>query len=333
MIARKMATMLAVVLPVLGALCAAPVAHAQEYPNKPIRIVVGFPPGGGNDISARLLASKLGPALGQQVIVENRPGAAGHVGAGLVAKADPDGYTLFFTTAGVICIAPHFRKEMTFKPIDDFEFISFMSDYHNVIITHAGMNAKDMKGFVEAVKAAPGKYNAATAGLGALQHIYFIVQNDLLGLKMELINYAGVVQANSSVANKETAIAFSALASVKGQIESGQVVPLAVISPKRSAVLPNVPTIVEAGYPDILKNGSWGGRQFVMAPKGTPRAIVDKLNAAINKAMQDPEMKTKLAELGLEDISSMAPEKVRDEVKAEHDTWGALIKKYNIKAE
>jgi tripartite-type tricarboxylate transporter receptor subunit TctC len=311
----------------------APAAQAQDYPNKPIRIVVGFTPGGGNDISARLLASKLGPVLGQQIIVENRPGAGGHVGAGMVAKADPDGYTLFFTTAGVICIVPHFRKEMPFHPINDFEYISFMSDYHNVLITHPEMGAKDMKSFVEKVKAAPGKYNAATAGLGALQHIYFIVQNDLLGLKMELINYAGAAPANNSVVNKETALSFSALATVKGQIESGQVVPLAVMSPKRSPVLPNVPTISEAGYPDILKNGSWGGRQFVLAPKGTPRAIVDKLNAAINKALQDPEMKTKLAELGLEDISSMAPEKVRAEVKAEYDTWGALIKKYDIKAE
>ncbi len=121
--------------------------------------------------------------LGQQVIVENRPGAGGHVGAGLVAKADPDGYTCFFTTAGVICIVPHFRKDMPFHAINDFEFISFMSDYHNVLITHPGVGAKDMKSFVEIVKAAPGKYNASTAGLGALQHIYFIVQNDLLGLK------------------------------------------------------------------------------------------------------------------------------------------------------
>jgi tripartite-type tricarboxylate transporter receptor subunit TctC len=206
-----------------------------------------------------------------------------------------------------------------------------MSDYQNVLITHPGMGVKDMKGFVEKVKAEPGKYNASTAGLGALQHIYFIVQNDLLGLKMEFINYNGAAPANNSVVNKETAIGFSAVASVKGQIESGQAVPLAVMSPKRSPVLPDVPTIAEAGYPEILKNGSWGGRQFVLAPKGTPRAIVDKLNASINKALQDPEMKTKLAELGLEDISSMAPEKVRAEVKAEHDTWGALIKKYDIK--
>lgn len=306
-------------------------AKAQDYPNKPIRIVVGFTPGGGNDISARLLASKLGPVLGVPVTVENRAGAGGHVGAGLVAKADPDGYTLFFTTAGVICIVPHFRKEMTFHPINDFEFISFMSDYHNVLITHPGMGVKDMKGFVEKVKAEPGKYNVSTAGMGALQHIYFIVQNDLLGLKMEFINYNGAAPANNSVVNKETAIGFSAVASVKGQIESGQAVPLAVMSPKRSSVLPNVPTIAEAGYPEILKNGSWGGRQFVLAPKGTPKAIVDKLNAAINKALQDPEMKTKLAELGLEDISSTPSAKVRDEVKAEYDTWGALIKKYDIK--
>ncbi len=330
---KTVLTALALMAQALAVLGTVPAAQAQDYPNKPIRIVVGFTPGGGNDISARLLAAKLGPVLGQQVIVENRPGAGGHVGAGLVAKADPDGYTLFFTTAGVICIVPHFRKDMPFHAINDFEFISFMSDYHNVLITHPEMGAKDMKTFVEKVKAAPGKYNAATAGLGALQHIYFIVQNDLLGLKMELINYAGAAPANNSVVNKETALSFSALASIKGQIASGQVVPLAVMSPKRSPVLPNVPTIVEAGYPDILKNGSWGGRQFVLAPKGTPRAIVDKLNAAINKAMQEPDMKAKLAELGLEDISSMAPEKVRAEVKAEFDTWGALIKKYDIKAE
>jgi tripartite-type tricarboxylate transporter receptor subunit TctC len=306
-------------------------AKAQDYPNKPIRIVVGFAPGGGNDISARLLATKLGPVLGVPITVENRPGAGGHVGAGMVAKADADGYTLFFTTAGVICIVPHFRKEMTFHPINDFEYIAFMSDYQNVLITHPGMGVKDMKGFVDKVKAEPGKYNASTAGMGALQHIYFIVQNDLLGLKMEFINYNGAGPANNSVVNKETAIGFSAVASIKGQIESNQVVPLAVMSPKRSPVLPNVPTIAEAGYPDILKNGSWGGRQFVLAPKGTPRAIVDKLNAAINKALQDPEMKTKLAELGLEDISSMAPEKVRDEVRTEYETWGTLIKKYDIK--
>ncbi len=119
-----------------------------------------------------------------------------------------------------------------------------------------------------------------------------------------MINYPGAAPANNSVVNKETAIGFSAVASVKGQVESGQAIALAVMSPKRSPVLPNVPTIAEAGYPEILKNGSWGGRQFVLAPKGTPRAIVDKLNAAINKAMQEPDMKVKLAELGLEDISA-----------------------------
>lgn len=323
--------MLAAMLPALVTLSAAPVAQAQEYPNKPIRIVVGFAPGGGNDISARLLASKLGPILGVPVTVENRPGAGGHVGANLVTKADPDGYTLFFTTAGVICIVPHFRKEMTFHPINDFEYISFMSDYQNVIITHAGMGVKDMKGFVEKVKAEPGKYNASTAGLGALQHIYFIVQNDLLGLKMEFINYNGQAPANNSIVTKDTAVGFSSVGTAKPLIESGQVIPLAVVSAQRSPAAPNIPTIVEAGYPDILKSGLWGGRQFVMAPKGTPRAIVDKLNAAISKALKEPDMSAKLAELGLQDISNMAPEKVRDEVRKEYETWGAIIKKYDIK--
>jgi tripartite-type tricarboxylate transporter receptor subunit TctC len=331
MIARKLAKVLAAILPVLVVLFAAPAAQAQDYPNKPIRIVVGFAPGGGNDVSARLLASKLGPLLGVPITVENRPGAGGHVGAGMVAKAEPDGYTLFFTTAGVICIVPHFRKEMTFHPINDFEFISFMSDYHNVIITHPGMGVKDMKGFVDKVKAEPGKYNASTAGLGALQHIYFIVQNNLLGLKMEFINYNGQAPANNSVVSKDTAVGFSSVGTARSMIESGQVIPLAVTSPQRSPLVPNVPTIVEAGYPEILKNGLWGGRQFVMAPKGTPRPIIDKLNAAISKALKDPDMTAKLAELGLQDISNMAPEKVRDEVRTEYETWGGLIKKYDIK--
>jgi tripartite-type tricarboxylate transporter receptor subunit TctC len=330
MFARKMMVVLAAILPALVALHA-PAATAQDYPNKPIRIVVGFAPGGGNDVSARLLASKLGPLLGVPITVENRPGAGGHVGAGMVAKAEPDGYTLFFTTAGVICIVPHFRKEMAFHPINDFEYISFMSDYHNVIITHPGMGVKDMKGFVEKVKAEPGKYNASTAGLGALQHIYFIVQNDLLGLKMEFINYNGQAPANNSVMSKDTAVGFSSVGTAKGMIESGQVIPLAVASPQRSPLVPNVPTIIEAGYPEILKSGLWGGRQFVMAPKGTPRPIIDKLNAAISKALKDPDMTAKLADLGLQDISNMAPEKVRDEVRTEYETWGGLIKKYDIK--
>jgi tripartite-type tricarboxylate transporter receptor subunit TctC len=331
MITRRLLTALAAVLPVAASLLTVPAAQAQEYPNKPIRIVVGFAPGGGNDVSARLLASKLGPLLGVPITVENRPGAGGHVGAGLVAKADPDGYTLFFTTAGVICIVPHFRKEMTFHPINDFEYISFMSDYHNVIITHPGMGVKDMKGFVDKVKAEPGKYNASTAGLGALQHIYFIVQNDLLGLKMEFINYNGQAPANNSVMSKDTAVGFSSVGTARSMIESGQVIPLAVASAQRSSLVPNVPTLAEAGYPEVLKSGLWGGRQFVMAPKGTPRPIIDKLNAAISKALKEPDMTAKLAELGLQDISNMAPEKVRDEVRTEYETWGGLIKKYDIK--
>lgn len=305
-------------------------AKAQNYPNKPIRIVVGFAPGGVADVSARLISTKLGPELGVPITVENRPGAAGHVGAGVVAKSDPDGYTLFFTTPGTIGIAPHFRKDMAFHMINDFEFVSAMSNYHNVLVTNPNF-AKDMKTFVDKVKATPGKYNAATVGIGALQHIYFIVQNDVLGLKMEYINYNGPVQANASVGSNENAIAFSSVLGVKAQIESGLVFPVAVTGATRSKMLPNVPTLAEAGFADVAKAGAWGGRQSVMVPKGTPKPIIDKLHAAIHKVMQDPEIKTRLVELDLDDLSHIPSERVREEAKAEYENWGALIKKYDIK--
>jgi len=325
-------TRLAAAFVAIAGVLASP-AGAQTYPNKPIRLIVGFTPGGSNDVSARLLASKLSPLLGRSVVVDNRPGAGGHVGANLVAKAAPDGYTLFFTTAGVICVNPHFKPDMPFHPINDFEFVAFMSDYASVMATHPKLAVTDLRGFVAAAKAAPGKYNAATAGLGATQHIAFIVMNHLLDLKMELINYPGTAQATAAIVKGEVAVGIAAVSTMKSFIDAGSLVPLAVLRDKRSAVLPAVPTIVEAGFPEFLKNGSWGGRQFVLAPRGTPREIVAKLNGAIQQAMQDPDMKLKLRDLGQEDISGAAPEKVREIVKREYDTWGEVIRRYDIKAQ
>lgn len=305
-------------------------AKAQSYPTKSIRIIFGFGPGGPVDVTARLLASKLGPEFGVPIVVESRPGATGHIGAGLVAKSDPDGHTLYITTPGPVTIAPHFRKDMAFHMINDFEFISAVAGYHNVLLAHPNF-AKDMKTWVEKVKAAPGKYNAATNGIGALQHIYFIVQNDLLALKMEYINYNGAGPMINSVVTAENAIAFTSVVAGKAVIESGQLLPITVLSPTRSKMLPNVPTTAEQGFPEIGKAGNWFGRVFLMAPKGTPKPIVDKLNAAIHKAMQDPDFKAKFVEVDLDDLSHLSPETVRKEAAAEYENWGALIKKYDIK--
>jgi tripartite-type tricarboxylate transporter receptor subunit TctC len=317
----------------LAALVLAQPATAQDaYPARPVKILVGANAGGGTDIIARMLAEKFAESLKQPFVVENRPGASNTIAADLTAKAPADGYTMLVATNTGQAIAPHMLK-LAYDPLTQLAPVGLVVVVPNVLVVGDKVPVKDVKDLVALAKAKPGELRYASSGIGSTQHIAGEAFNQAAGVQNVHIPYKGSSQAHVDILGGNVEMMFDTTSSAMPQIKAGRFKPLAVTSPQRSPELPNVPTIAEAGYPEILKNGSWGGRQFVLAPKGTPRAIVDKLNAAINKAMQEPDMKAKLAELGLEDISSMAPEKVREEVKAEYDTWGALIKKYDIKAE
>lgn len=324
-------------LALLIALCAGvvsePALAQDQYPSRPIRLVVGFTPGAATDIMARLVATGMQSELGQPVVVENRPGAGGDVGAAYAAKAAPDGYTLMFNSTGTAAVGPHFKTGMSFHPIEDFDYVAPVADAKQVIAVSKGLGVTTLKDAIEKIKASPGKYNFGTAGLGGTQHIGIVILANLAGLKLEMINYPGIAGAVNALTTGETSIGMASVGTMRPPIEGNQIVPLAVVSDKRAPQVPNVPTIVEAGLPDYLKVTDLYVRLFVAAPKGTPEAVLNKLNAAVQKGIQRPEIKAKFDELGQETILNMTPAQTRDDMRKEFANWGATIKKFDIKAE
>ncbi len=309
-------------------------ASAQEsYPSRPIRMVVGYSPGAATDIMARLVATGLQAELGQPVIVENRPGANGDVGAAYAAKAAPDGYTLMFNSTGTAAVGPHFKPKMSFHPVEDFDYAAPVADAKQVIAVSKSLGVTTLKDAIDKIKASPGKYNYGTAGLGGTQHIGIVILANLAGLKLEAINYPGIAGAVNALTTGETSIGMASVGTMRPPIESNQIVPLAVVSDKRAPQLPNVPTIVEAGMPEYLNIKDIYVRLFVATPKGVPEPILNKLNAAVQKAIQRPEIKAKFDELGQEIILNLTPAQTRDAMRKEFATWGATIKKFDIKAE
>lgn len=329
MVTRQIALLFAL----CAAFCPHPTLAQDQYPSRPIRMIVGFTPGAATDIMARLVATGMQAELGQPVVVENRPGANGDVGAAYAAKAAPDGYTLMFNSTGTAAVGPHFKPAMSFHPVEDFDYVAPVADAKQVIAVSKSLGVTTLKDAIDKIKASPGKYNYGTAGLGGTQHIGIVILANLAGLKLEMINYPGIAGAVNALSSGETSIGMASVGTMRPPIESNQIVPLAIVSDKRARQLPNVPTIVEAGLPDYLKVTDLYVRLFVATPKGTPEAIRNKLNAAVQKGIQRPEIKAKFDELGQEIILDMTPDQTRDAMRKEFTTWGATIKKFDIKAE
>ena len=301
------------------------VSLAQAYPNKTIRIVVPFAPGGTSDILARAIGPKLTEAWGQPVVVENRAGANGNVGADFVAKAPADGYTLFLTDLSVLSINQSVYTNMTYDGIKDFAPVIMVSYSPHVLGVHPSVPANSVKELIEYAKANPGKLNFAISGTGGAPHLAGIAFAQRTGVKWAYIPYKGGSQAVADVAAGQANVIMNGMLATYPTVKSGRIKGLAVSSAQKVGSAPELPTIAE-----VLPGFETGSYQGIAAPAGTPREVVAKLNAEITRILATPEMKERLASQGTE-VRSGPPEALGAFLNAEKARWAQVIKESGIK--
>lgn len=317
-------------LAILTALCAAalapvPAAAQQTYPSKPIRLVVPYPAGGATDFFARLVFTRMSETLGQQVVVENRPGAGTAIGASEVARSAPDGYTLLLGDAGTYAFNPTLYKKLTYDPVRDFAPVSLTGRFALILAVNPSVNAKNVAEFVEAAKSRPGQINYGAPGPGSPIHLAMEFFRQRAGLDMTPIPYKGGADAMNDLLGGRISAMFPDIASGLPQIRAGKLRALAVASEKRVAALPDLPTIGESGYPGFE---AWAWQGFV-APAKTPRPVIDRLNAEFVKVTADPAVRQKLSESGFE-LQTSTPKQFADYMKAEIAKWAKVIRESNI---
>ncbi len=303
-------------------------AHAQTYPAKTIRIIVPYTPGGTSDILARSVGQKLNEAWGQPVIVENRAGANGNIGANLVAKSPADGYTLLLTDVGALAISPSVIPDLPFDPAKDFAPVVLISYSPHVLGVHPSVPAKTVKELIALAKSRPGQLNFATAGVGSAPHLAGVEFALRTGVQWTYVPYKGGSQALADVIAGHADVMFNGMLPVYPHIRGGRMRALAVSSPKRVAAAPEIPTVTESGLPGF-ETGSWQG---LLAPSGTPREIVLKLNAEMRRILGTAEMKAQLAEQGTE-VRADTPESLGQFIRNEIPRWAKVVKQSGIKVE
>ncbi len=277
----------------ISALTVAP-AWAQSYPNKPIRLVVPFAAGGSTDLVARMLAERMGPLLGQTVTVDNRGGAGGSLGADMVAKAAPDGYTILMGTVSTHGASPAIYKKLPYDPVKDFQPVTNVMSVPSVFVVHPKVPARSMREFIALAKAAPGKHTFASPGIGSLGHANVENFAHLAGIQLLHVPYKGAGPAlNDALAGQVDALTDN-LPSALPHIQAGRLRALAVLAPQRSSLLPDVPTYRELGFEDMTEGGWFG----LLAPAGTPQPVVNRLREATHKAMEDASFKAQAEKIG-----------------------------------
>jgi tripartite-type tricarboxylate transporter receptor subunit TctC len=300
-------------------------AAAQTYPAKPIRMIVGFAPGGGTDVVARVISQKLSEWYGQQVIVENRAGATGTIGADVVAKSAPDGYTLIMGHVNSHAIAPSMFKKLPYDALRDFAPVAYVGYVPNVLVVHPSVPARSMKELIALAKAKPGGLNYASSGTGSTQHLAGEMFKQLAGVDIVHVPYKGSGQAIGDLLAGTVSMNFDTMPPVIDHIKGGRLRALAISTPRRIAQLPDVPTFAEEGMSGFDVTNWYG----VMAPAGTPREIVNKLNADINKAMQVPEVRARLEQVGTQMREGSAAD-FENFQKAEVTKYAKLVKDAGI---
>lgn len=316
-------TALLVVVP----LFAAPTVQAQTYPNKPIRLIVPFAPGGVTDVSGRIVATALAKRLNQQVIVENKPGASGNIGAQLVSKAAPDGYTLLLALDGTLVINPHVYERTGFDALNDFAPIAKVGDSIIIIVAHPSVGVKTLAEVIALSKSNGKGLEFGTSGTGSITQVAGELLKQRSGANLVHVPYKGGGPAAADVVAGHIPLAFASASSVTQFLETGRLIPIGVPSAKRSVVFPNVSTFTEAGVQGVELN-SWVG---VLAPANTPAAIIKQLNVEINTVLGEPEVKTQLQGYGIIAASGSAAD-FAAEIKRDFDLYGPVTKQAGIKA-
>jgi tripartite-type tricarboxylate transporter receptor subunit TctC len=315
---------------VVTALCATALsapAPAQDFPTRPIRLVVGFAAGGTTDFMARLVADKLRGPLGQPVIVENRTGANGSLGAELVAKAEPDGYTLYFTTAGVATVYPHL-KPAPYDTLRDFVGVGRVAFNATMLVVNAAMPVTSARDLAALARKRPGRITIAITGLGSVSHLGAELFQSAAGIRLVEVPYRGAAPAMTDLLGGELDALFGDGPTVIAQIRAGKIKAIAATSHQRSEIFPDVPTFLEQGFAETVAD-QWAG---VLAPARTPAAVVARINAGIAKVMSEPDVRARLAENGV--VPGVdSPEEFAAYLKDENARWKRIIREKGIKAE
>ncbi len=314
-----------IIAAVCCACCAMCSAFAQNYPTKAVRIIVPYPAGGTSDILARLFSAKLNDVFGQTIIVDNRPGANGNIGADLVAKSAPDGYTMLLADLGALTISPSIYK-LPFDVVKDFAPVTMVTYSPHLLAVHPSVPVKTVKELVALAKSKPGLLNFAVSGIGGAPHLAGVAFEAQTGVKWTYIPYKGGSDAIIGLASGQADAIFNGMLATYPHVKSGKLKLIAVSSSKRVASIPDVPTVAEAGLKDF-ETGSWQG---VVAAAGTPKDIVGRLNSEISRILGTPDMKENLAKQGAE-VYTMTPEQLGNWLKTEIDKWAKVVKAANLK--
>ena len=303
-------------------------AHAQgaAYPNKPVRLIVAFPPGGSTDIIARLVGQKLSERLGQQVVIDNRGGAGGTIGTEIAARANPDGYTLTMGTTSTHVIAAGAYAKLKYDPIKDFEPITLVATTPYLLVVNPGVKANSLKEFIALAKSQPGKLNYASAGTGTTTQLAMEMLKTAAGIDLVHVPYNGNGPANTATLGGQVQALFGSMPAVLAQAKAGRLRPLAVGTPKRSPSLPDVPSVAESGYPGFDAS-LWLG---FFAPKGTPAPILKRLQSGLTGIAQSPEMNDQFERNGAEALTT-SPAELTKLLRVEIDKYSKVIKAAGIK--
>jgi tripartite-type tricarboxylate transporter receptor subunit TctC len=308
------------------ALCAAMPTAAQDYPTRNIKIVIAFPPGGPTDFVGRLLADKLKDLLGQTVIIENKPGAAGAIGAEAVTKAAPDGYTLFLTTSGAVAITPHLHPDTHYDPVRDFAPITHVVNVTTTLVVRPELGVNSAKDLVAMASAKPATIPFASTGIGSPPHIAIELLQSAAGVKLVHVPYRGAAPAITDLLGGQVTAMFADAPVLIPHIQGGKLKAIGVAAAARNPILPDVPTLGEQGYADTVVDNWYG----LLAPANTPPAIIAKLNQAVRAALNDPVLRDKLVKLGAVPVGS-SPEEFGKFLKEELDRMGKVIREHGIK--
>jgi tripartite-type tricarboxylate transporter receptor subunit TctC len=313
----------------LAILWLVPAAQAEPgYPSKPITLVVAFAPGGGTDTAARILAKELSAELGQPIVVDNRAGAGGAIGAASVVRAAPDGYTLLLGTGSELVVLPTVKAKRPYDVLKDFEPVAQIGAVSLVLVAHPSVQANTVQELIALARAKPGQLTYASFGIGSTNHLIGEFFSSKADVQLLHVPYKGSAAAATDLISGEVKLSFDTVSVAMPLVQSGKLKALATLSPKRSNLAPDLPTIAESGVSGLVTEG-WMG---VLAPRNTPAAIVDKLNKAITKVLQLPSVRDAFVERGVT-VAIGKPEAFRDFIKAEVEKWTAVVKASGVQVE
>jgi tripartite-type tricarboxylate transporter receptor subunit TctC len=303
-------------------------SYAQDYPTRPVRLIVVFARGGATDFTARLIAERMQKPLGEAVAVENKPGANGAIAAEYVAKSDPDGYTLFFTTVGAVAINPAFRSDLPYDPLQDFAPVGKAAVNSTLLVVSAAMKVNSARELADLARKNPGAITIGITGRGAISDLGRQLFEDAAGIKLQAVPYRGAAPAMVDILSGHLDGLFGDVPTVMGLVKAGKLKALAATSTERSDIFPDVPTFVEQGFAGVVGD-NWAG---VLAPAGTPQPVIARFNAAMVAALDDPDLRSRLQNAGTTPAPS-SPEQFGKYLREEIARWGKVIREKGIKGD